>query len=169
MVQQLSREIRTTSYLLHPPLLDECGLGSTLKSYVHGIVERSGLLIDLSIPDDFGRLPADMELAIFRIVQECLTNIHRHSGSKTASIRVDRRAESICVEVRDGGKGISPARLKEIQSGAAGVGIRGIRERLRHLRAEMRIESNGSGTCISADIPLSGDAQMTDVQSLQVV
>src|SRR5579864_3792343 len=84
VVQQLHREIRTTSYLLHPPSLDECGLASALSWYVQGVTERSGLAITLSIAEDFGRLPSDMELAIFRVVQECLTNIHRHAESKTA-------------------------------------------------------------------------------------
>ncbi len=167
MVQQLYREIRTTSYLLHPPLLDECGLGSALTSYVQGVVERSGLSIDLSIHDDFGRLPADMELAIFRIVQECLTNVHRYSGSKTASIQVDRRTESIRIEVRDGGNGISPERLEEIHSGGAGVGIRATRERVHHLHAEMRHESNSLGTSIAADIPVWTDVKLTAAHPLR--
>ena len=85
VVQQLSREIRTTSYLLHPPLLDECGLASALKCYVEGLAERSRVAITLDVANNVGRLPSDMELAIFRLVQECLTNIHRHSGSKTLS------------------------------------------------------------------------------------
>lgn len=95
MVQQLHREIRTTSYLLHPPLLDECGLASALKLYVEGLLERSPISITLDITDNIGRLPNDLELAIFRMVQECLTNIHRHSGSKTALIRVSRERESV--------------------------------------------------------------------------
>src|SRR5580765_3901589 len=86
LVQHLSQEIRTTSYLLHPPVLDETGISSALSWYVQGLEERSGLKVRLSIPDNFGRLPSEMELLIFRLVQECLTNIHRHSGSKTAQI-----------------------------------------------------------------------------------
>src|SRR6202044_2776435 len=85
VIQQLHREIRTTSYLLHPPLLDECGLASALNWYVEGIAKRSGIAINLDIADNLGRLPSEMELAIFRLVQECLTNILRLSGSKTAS------------------------------------------------------------------------------------
>ena len=125
MVQQLHREIRTTSYLLHPPLLDETGLASALGWYVEGLAERSHVAITLDIADDVGRLPSDMELAIFRLVQECLTNIHRHSGSKTALIRIGRDGESVRTEVQDHGKGISPVRLLEIQSHGSGVGIRG--------------------------------------------
>ena len=104
VVQQLHREIRTTSYLLHPPLLDECGLVSALKWYVEGLAKRSGIAIKLDISDNFGRLSTDMELAIFRLVQECLTNIHRHSGSKRADIRMFVEAESVHVEVSDQGK-----------------------------------------------------------------
>ena len=167
VVQQLHREIRTTSYLLHPPLLDESGLSSALSWYVQGVAERSGVAIDLSTSDDFGRLPADVELAIFRLVQECLTNIHRHAESKTARIRVARENGSVCIEVRDEGKGISPERLAEIQSRGSGVGIAGIRERLRQLHGEMKIESNGSGTTVFATIPLPKEAPSADFEPLQ--
>jgi PAS domain S-box-containing protein len=153
MVQQLHREIRTTSYLLHPPLLDETGLSSALDWYVQGVAERSGIAIDLDISRDFGRLPGEMELAIFRIVQECLTNIHRHADSETASIRVAREGASICIEVRDKGKGISPERLAEIHSRGSGVGISGIRERLRQFHGAVKIESSGAGTTVLARIP----------------
>jgi len=166
VVQQLHREIRTTSYLLHPPLLDEAGLSSALKWYVQGLAERSGMKIDLNISDDFGRLPADMELAIFRVVQECLTNIHRHAESKTAFIRIARENGSICVQVRDEGKGISPERLVEIQSRGSGVGIAGIRERLRHFQGEMKIESDSSGTRVLATIALPNKAPLADQKPL---
>ena len=106
-VQQLHREIRTTSYLLHPPLLDENGLFSAISWYVQGLQERSGLEIRLDISKEFGRFLRDMELVIFRMVQECLTNIHRHSESKIASIRISRESNQITLEVRDQGKGIS--------------------------------------------------------------
>jgi PAS domain S-box-containing protein len=158
VVQQLHREIRTTSYLLHPPLLDEAGVNPSLSWYVQGVAERSGMAIDLNISKDFGRLPAEMELAIFRIVQECLTNIHRHAASKTARIRVARASTSVYIEVRDEGKGISPERLAEIRSRGSGVGIGGIRERLRRFHGEMKIESNSSGTTVSATIPIPSEA-----------
>ena len=167
LVQQLHREIRTTSYLLHPPLLDESGLSSALNLYVDGVVERSDLAIDLSIADDFGRLPKDMELVIFRLIQECLTNIHRHSGSKTATIRVAREGESVCLEVRDQGKGISPERLAEIQSQGSGVGISGMRERLRQFHGELNIESSSSGTRIFVSIPIPKEVHSTDIEPLQ--
>jgi signal transduction histidine kinase len=169
VVQQLHREIRTTSYLLHPPLLDEAGVKSALSSYVQGVAERSGIAIDLNISEDFGRLPADMELTIFRIVQECLTNIHRHAGSKTACIRVGREKASVCIEVRDEGKGISPERLAEIQTQGSGVGIAGIRERLRRFHGAMKIESTGSGTTVSASIPIVNGTPLVDFEPLQAV
>ena len=103
-VQQLHREIRTASYLLHPPLLDENGLSSAINWYLDGLRERSDLDIRLEITDDFGRLPRDMELVIFRLVQECLTNVHRHSHSKRASIRMARESTQITLDIRDEGK-----------------------------------------------------------------
>jgi PAS domain S-box-containing protein len=167
VVQQLHREIRTTSYLLHPPLLDECGLASALNWYVEGLAQRSGIAIKLDIPNRFGRLTSDMELAIFRLVQECLTNIHRHSGSKTASIRIFVAAEDLHVEVSDQGKGIKRERLVEIRSGRSGVGIRGMQERLRQFGGEMSVESNGSGTSVIVSIPLPKEVRSEDNEPMQ--
>lgn len=170
VVQQLHREIRTTSYLLHPPLLDECGLSSALNWYAQGVAERSGVAINLRVSDDLGRLPPEMELAIFRMVQECLTNIHRHAESKTASIRVPRENESISIVVRDEGKGISAERLAEIQSSrGSGVGLGGIRERLSQFNGAMKIESNGSGTTVRAMIPIPKEDSSTAFEPLQAV
>jgi PAS domain S-box-containing protein len=167
IVQQLHREIRTASYLLHPPLLDESGLASALNWYVEGLAERSHVAITLDVADNVGRLPSDMELAIFRLVQECLTNIHRHSGSKTALIRVGRDGESVRIEVQDHGKGISAERLSEIQSHGSGVGIRGIRERIRHFHGEMKIESNRSGTSVMVSIPMPKEPCSSESEPLQ--
>jgi signal transduction histidine kinase len=153
-VQQLHREIRTTSYLLHPPLLDESGLYSAVSWYVQGLQERSGLEVRLDSSKEFGRLPRDMELVIFRMVQECLTNIHRHAGSKMAWIRIARETDQVTLEIRDDGKGISRERLAEIQSGRSGVGITGMRERLRQFEGTLDIESGDSGTRLFATIPL---------------
>jgi PAS domain S-box-containing protein len=155
LVQQLSREIRTTSYLLHPPLLDENGLSQAIHWYMQGLKERADLDIELSIPENFGRLPADLELTIFRIVQEGLTNIHRHSGSKTATIRLSRSADSVLLKIEDHGKGISPEKLVAIRAQRTGVGITGMRERVRHLKGVMDIQSNGTGATISATFPLT--------------
>jgi PAS domain S-box-containing protein len=154
LVQQLSREIRTTSYLLHPPLLDENGLSQAIHWYMQGLKERSDLDIELSIPENFGRLPADLELTIFRIVQEGLTNIHRHSGSKTATIRLSRNADSVLLKIEDHGKGISPEKLAALRAQRTGVGITGMRERVRHLKGVMDIQSNGTGATISVTFPV---------------
>jgi len=108
------------------------------------------------------QLPRDMELVVFRLILECLTNIHRHSGSKTASIRIGRQASHDAIEVRDQGHGMSPAKLAEIQSGRAGVGIRGMRERLRQFKGEMKIESDESGTRILVTISFSQAALQQD-------
>jgi signal transduction histidine kinase len=153
LIQDLTREIRTTSYLLHPPMLDESGLSSALRWYIDGLAERSGLSIELNIPDNLERLAPEVELAIFRLVQECLTNIHRHSGSKTAVIRIAREANKIYAEVQDHGKGISQERLAEVQSQGAGVGIRGMRERVRQSHGELTVDSNALGTKITAIFP----------------
>jgi len=165
-VQQLHREIRTTSYLLHPPLLDETGLYSAINWYVQGLQERSRVELRFDCSEKFGRLPQEMELVIFRLVQECLTNIHRHSASKAASIRLSRESNQITLEIRDQGKGMSRERLTEIQSGRSGVGITGMRERLRQFAGTLAIESGDSGTCVLATIPVS-KAATPDEQSVK--
>ncbi len=163
LVQQLSQEIRTTSYLLHPPLLDESGLRAALSWYIKGLQQRSGIEITLNISEEFGRLPRDLELAIFRVVQECLTNVHRHADSKTADIAITREAQTVSVVVQDQGKGLSPEELKEIQTRRSGVGMRGMRERVRLFHGTMKIESNGSGIRVSATIPIPEGASSSDL------
>src|ERR1700684_197474 len=159
LIQNLTQEIRTTSYLLHPPMLDQNGLSSALRWYIDGLVERSGLSIELTIQEDLGRLAPEVELAIFRLVQECLTNIHRHSGSKTAIIRVARESDKIRAEVQDRGKGISQERLAEVQSRGVGVGLRGMRERVRQSHGELTINSNPLGTKITATFSIKMPAE----------
>jgi signal transduction histidine kinase len=163
LLQQLTREIRTTSYLLHPPLLDESGLASALSWYIEGLRDRSGLDIMLAIPEEFGRLPRAIELVVFRLVQECVTNIHRHSGSKSASIEIAREGESVSIEVADKGRGMSREKLAEIQSHGSGVGIRGMQERVRQFHGNMQIESNSSGTRILVTIPVPADTQQGEL------
>ncbi len=169
LVQQLNQDIRTMSYLLHPPLLDENGLSPSVSWYVQGLVERSGLDIRLDIAENLGRLPRDIELLVFRLIQEGLTNIHRHSGSKIASISVVRDAAGVTVDIHDQGKGIPPDRLAEIQSGGSGVGIRGMRERLRQYRGTLTIESNGSGTRAHVTIPLRNESRPENDDSIEPV
>ena len=155
MVRQLSNEIRTVSYLLHPPLLDENGLSGAIQWYIQGLAERSGLKIELSIPKDFRRLPNDVEVAVFRIVQECLTNIHRHSGSKSAMIRFSNDSHDVSLEIQDEGNGMSAEKLAAIQAHRSGVGITGIRERVRHFNGTINIQSNSNGTKVSVTIPMT--------------
>ena len=159
MVQQISSEIRTISHLLHPPLLEVAGLASALRWYVDGFSERSKIKVDLEIPDEIGRLSDEMEMAIFRMVQECLTNIHRHSGSAAATIRVRKEDHRILVEVQDKGKGIPPDKRLALQtSSRTGVGFRGMRERLRQLGGTLDIRSDGAGTEVIAMLPMPDSA-----------
>ncbi len=156
MVEQISREIRTISHLLHPPLLDVAGLASALRWYVDGFSERSQIKVDLQIPEPFRRLSDEMEIAIFRMVQECLTNIHRHSGGTSAAIRVHEQDHRIVVEVQDRGKGIPLEKQLELSSsGRTGVGFRGMRERLRQLGGALEIRSDNAGTAVTATLPLA--------------
>jgi len=134
-------------------MLDESGLSSALRWYINGLAERSGFSIELNIPENLERLAPEVELAIFRLVQECLTNIHRHSGSKTAVIRIAREPDKIYAEVQDHGKGISQERLAEVQSQGVGVGLRGMRERVRQSHGELIVDSNALGTKITAIFP----------------
>jgi PAS domain S-box-containing protein len=151
LVQELSRELRTISHLLHPPLLDEVGLAPGLRSYLDGFTERSKIRVDLEIPEELGRLPQELETAIFRIVQECLTNIHRHSGSPVARICITRSDSQVSLEVEDRGKGIPPEKREAMESGGTpGVGIRGMRERLRQLGGSLEIKSTETGTVVVA-------------------
>jgi len=155
LLEQLSIEIRTISHLLHPPLLDEVGLESALQWYIDGFSERSKINVDLQLPEDFGRLPRNLEITLFRVVQECLTNIHRHSGSTTASIRVARLQNEVRLEVRDAGKGIPKETQTTLASGKlSGVGLRGMHERLRQMGGQLEVQSNGTGTLILATLPI---------------
>ncbi len=155
--EDLNQEMRTTSYLLHPPLLDESGLRAALDWYVEGLRERANLNVTLDIHEQFERPSREMELTVFRVVQECLTNIHRHSGSKTAQIRIARQDGEVVVEVRDAGRGISAENLARIQARGTGVGLRGIRERVRQFGGAVRMESQeGVGTTIFVTLPVSG-------------
>jgi PAS domain S-box-containing protein len=154
LVRRISSELRTLSYLLHPPLLEEVGLESALRWYIDGFSERSNIKVTLELPQDLGRLPRDLELATFRVIQECLTNVHRHSGSLTSSIRVLRSPSDIYLEVRDEGKGVPPEKLARIAaSGDSGVGLRGMKERVKSLAGDFQIHSDENGTIIRAVIP----------------
>ncbi len=146
IVQQMSTDIRTMSYLLHPPLLDEMGLVPALRWYVDGFSERSKIAVKFECTEDLGRLPRETETAVFRLVQECLTNVHRHSGSSTASIQISQPDGQLLIEVSDQGKGVISERREQMESGVTpGVGIRGMRERVRQLGGSLEISSDGIG------------------------
>jgi PAS domain S-box-containing protein len=158
------QEIRTLSYLLHPPLLDQTGLPPALRWYVDGFGKRSGIDIDVVAPDDLSRLPSDVETALFRVLQESLTNIHRHSGARKASVRLTREGGRIVLDVRDDGSGIGPGVLDGAAGGvrALGVGIPGMRQRLRQLGGDLQIESGSGGTTVIAIVPIGRDHAVLD-------
>jgi signal transduction histidine kinase len=164
LVQEMCKEVRTISHLLHPPLLDEAGLSSALGWYADGFAQRSKIAVDVDCPDDFGRVPREMETAVFRLVQECLTNIHRHSGSATAKIRLHRSKHEVVIEVEDKGKGIPAEKMDRMTSaGTPGVGITGMKERVRQLGGTLEINSDSTGTRIVARLPISETSSNEDL------
>ncbi len=166
LVQEMCKEVRTISHLLHPPLLDEAGLSSALGWYADGFAHRSKIAVDLDCPEDFGRVPRELETAVFRIVQECLTNIHRHSGSSTAKIRLHRSKHEVVLEVEDEGKGIPAEKLDRMTSvGTPGVGITGMKERVRQLGGTLEINSGSTGTRIVAVLPISATSSKENLSS----
>jgi signal transduction histidine kinase len=160
LIAQASAEIRTVSYLLHPPMLDEMGLRFALKSYTDGFAERSKISVELQIGSDLGRLPQECEVSLFRVVQECLTNVHRHSNSSTALVRLSRTASEVKLEVIDNGIGIKEDIRSSIASGvSAGVGFRGMQERVRLLGGTLTVQSDENGTSVLVTLPVARDAQ----------
>jgi PAS domain S-box-containing protein len=156
LIEQASQEIRTMSHLLHPPLLDEVGLESALRWYTEGFAERSKISVHLQMAPGFSEgLPRDLALALFRIVQECLTNVHRHSESPKAFVKLDRSWNEITLEVKDCGKGMSPQIQSKISSGqSSGVGFRGMRERIRQFGGRLEVRSEQDGTQVIAFLPV---------------
>jgi len=150
IVEEVSKQIRTISYLLHPPLLEEAGIASALRCYLEGFAKRSGISVKLDIDANLGRQASDIEIATFRLVQEGLTNVHRHSGSRQAEIHVVRREATLTVEVIDFGKGMNVTDL----TNQVGVGLLGMQERLRSLGGTLRLQSNEQGTKVTGIIPL---------------
>jgi signal transduction histidine kinase len=161
LANDVSDQVRTISYLLHPPLLDDMGLPAALKWYVEGFSARSGIRTHLELSRDFDRLPAECEIAIFRIVQEALTNIHRHSGSAFATVRVIWTPAAVSVDVEDQGRGIPGSKLRDFDRGAAmGVGLSGMRERISQLGGRLDLHSSDRGTIVSATLPLHAHADV---------
>ena len=151
----LSKEIRTLSYLLHPPLLDEAGLAYALRWYVEGFSERSKIKVDIDLPEDMGRLPNELELVIFRVVQESLTNIHRHSGSASARIHLTLSEGAVEFEISDQGKGIPREKQSDMNAARSGLGVRGMQERVRQFGGTLRIVSGDRGTRVVGALPLT--------------
>jgi PAS domain S-box-containing protein len=155
LAQQCVREVRNLSYLLHPPLLDDLGLATALKSYVEGFSQRTGIRVALESPPNLGRLPPEIETALFRITQEGLANVHLHSGSPCASIRIMLSENEVALEVEDEGSGQIPTAGKEHGQGVRfGVGIPGMRERAQQLGGRMEIDSGSAGTRVVVALPL---------------
>jgi PAS domain S-box-containing protein len=147
--------VRSLSYLLHPPLLDETGLRAALHWYVDGLAKRSGIQISLTIqPQNFPRLSRDIETAIFRVIQECLTNIYKHAKTQSARVEIEKQPEWVVIRVRDFGKGLPPDFASRAQFQNLGVGIAGMRERLRQFGGELTVTPAEPGTIVEAKIPL---------------
>ena len=158
LLDRSSRDIRTLSYLLHPPLLDERGLTAAVRWFADGFSQRSGVQVKLELPPDLERLPEEIEIALFRIVQEGLTNTHRHSGSSTATIRLMVDQNHVQLEMRDAGKGL-PKRRSDGYVAPLGVGITGMRERVKQLGGQMEMASDSEGTRVRVVLPIGGAIQ----------
>jgi PAS domain S-box-containing protein len=155
LIEQASADIRTVSYLLHPPLLDEMGLRSALAWYIDGFAERSKINVVREMAPDLERLPQDVELVIFRIAQECLTNIHRHAKGSSAVVRLSSADGRLTMEIRDNGQGIDEETQTKIASDkTSGVGLRGMRERVLAIGGTFAIESNANGTTVLVTLPV---------------
>jgi signal transduction histidine kinase len=161
-------ETRTISHLLHPPLLDEVGFSSAAKWYLQGFSERSGVDVKMDVPENLGRLPRDVELALFRVLQESLTNIHRHSNSSKAEVALQSLPDKIILRVKDYGNGIPEELLTTFQTKGTtlGVGLSGMRERVRELSGHLDIQSNSSGTVISVTFPRVADLRQEAAASI---
>lgn len=156
ILEQATREVRTMSYLFHPPMLEEMGLKSAVQSYLEGFRQRSGIKVDFQADPDFGRLSSDTELGLFRVLQESLTNVHRHSESPTAQVWLRIEDQTAVLEVLDQGKGVPAAILEFSNDSIAtlGVGLRGMNERLRQLGGKLELTSSSVGTRVRATVPL---------------
>jgi PAS domain S-box-containing protein len=167
IVSQIGEEIRTLSYILHPPLLDECGLASAVHWYAEGFEKRSGIKLEVSVDADLPRLPADAETTLFRVVQESLTNVHRYSGSSSAKINITKDSGEVRLEIVDYGRGIKSGTTRAKLDGPAplGVGIPGMRERLHQLGGGLSVDFGTNGTRVTATLPIKTQAQAESADS----
>ena len=157
LADQALDELRTMSYLLHPPLLDEAGFACAAEWYIEGFAKRSGVNVSLAVATDHERLPSKIEVALFRVLQESLTNVHRHSGAAQVSVCFRHHPDEIVLEIRDNGCGIPAERLVRLRETSAetGVGLAGMRERMHELNGQLEMESDAQGTTMRAVVPLS--------------
>jgi PAS domain S-box-containing protein len=158
LLERSITETRTLSHLLHPPALDELGLAAAAKWYVEGFAKRSGIDVSIELPPRMDRLPDAIELTLFRVLQESLTNIHRHSGSPSAEIHFAITDAEVSLQIRDHGRGMPQDLLNRSQksSGDSGIGLLGMRERVNELGASLEITSDTNGTVVSVTVPLNG-------------
>jgi signal transduction histidine kinase len=156
IVDKCLTETRTISHLLHPPLLDESGVGSAARWYAEGFARRSGIEVNLDLPEELMRLHPDVEIALFRAVQECLTNIHRHANGSSVDVRMTQDAKQVRLEIADNGQGMPTERINRLLEGGGevGVGIAGMRERFRQLGGSLQIRSSPMGTIVAVTAPV---------------
>jgi signal transduction histidine kinase len=154
-IEQCTREIRTLSYLLHPPLLDETGLADAIRQFADGFTKRSGIRVNLKVTPNFGRMSSEVELSLFKVVQESLTNVQRHSGNSQVMIRLVRRSEDMRIEVTDSGRGVSEKR--HVTNGKipfeVGVGIPSMQERVKSIGGLLEFDCSRHGTTLRVTIP----------------
>ncbi|HZQ20279.1 MAG TPA: sensor histidine kinase [Terriglobales bacterium] len=156
--EQLTKDARTVSYLLYPPMLEELGLKSAIPSYIDGFSARSGVRTTCDISADIDRFPQELELAIFRVIQEGLTNIHRHSGSLSAHVKLFLDQDALVLTIADGGRGVPAKTLDEFRNdllGTLGVGLHGMKERMRQLGGHLELTSSEEGTTVKATVALA--------------
>jgi PAS domain S-box-containing protein len=164
LVEECVKEVRTISYLLYPPMLEEMGLASAIPWYLEGFSKRSGIKTSFQVPEDLGRLSRDAELVLFRVLQESLTNVQRHSGSKSTDIHISHADSGVILEVIDHGKGLPSTILEQSSQdwmGSLGVGLRGMSERLRQIGGTLDISSSESGTVVRATVPFTQSSAIT--------
>jgi len=164
------QEVRTTSYLLHPPLLDEAGIASAARWFAEGFARRSGIEVRFDIAENLERPRRDRELVLFRVLQESLTNIHRHSGASTATVRLQQCADHLELEIEDNGRGITEERLRSLDTsaGTTGVGVAGMRERVRRFGGQLELRSGEGGTTVYVVLPLAAPARSARPDSISV-
>jgi len=157
LTDEAIKEVRTISYLLYPPMLEELGLKSAIPWYLDGFSKRSGIKTTFEVCPDFDRIPGDLELALFRVLQESLTNVHKHSGSSTAGVRLLKNDQAAILQIMDQGKGVQSNNWEDPSQdwmGAFGVGLRGMNERMQQLGGSLELSSTPTGTTVTATLPI---------------